>query len=202
MKKATIFCFLSSIALTGCLSTTPTKETQVGYAIYKIKPAEGATATEISGALVTALQKNTNSVNVSRDIPPHPLPEQPGRFELVNPFANSNLGALAAASGNNLRTPTCEGAIVTAQATDTSMGNYGENTSFHTCLWQYKDGFHLDVYTRFTVASGSFNPATLGATLARTVVGDTSQFIPRTLDSIVKEIESTGANVSLVEAYP
>ena len=54
----------------------------------------------------------------------------------------------------------------------------------------------------FTKASGAFNAATLGATLARTVVGDTSQFIPRTIADVVDSVKATGATVTMTEAYP
>jgi len=38
--------------------------------------------------------------------------------------------------------------------------------------------------------------------LAKSVIGNSSQFIPRTLESIVAELKATGSEVSLVEAYP
>jgi hypothetical protein len=38
--------------------------------------------------------------------------------------------------------------------------------------------------------------------LARTVVGDTSQFIPRTIADVVDSVKATGATVTMTEAYP
>ena len=76
--------------------------------------------------------------------------------------------------------PEVGGAILTANARDSSMAAYGEATSFFACLMPYQGGYSLNVYTTFSKASGSFNAATLAATLARPLVGDTSQFIPRT----------------------
>jgi len=80
--------------------------------------------------------------------------------------------------------PEVGGAILTANARDSSMAAYGEATSFFACLMPYQGGYSLNVYTTFSKASGSFNAATLAATLARPLVGDTSQFIPRTLGHI------------------
>jgi hypothetical protein len=60
----------------------------------------------------------------------------------------------------------------------------------------------LSIYTTFAKASGAFNAATLGATLARTVTGDSSQFIPRTINDILKALQTAGATVTLLEAYP
>lgn len=51
-------------------------------------------------------------------------------------------------------------------------------------------------------ATDAWFDGTLGATLARSVVGDTSQFSPRTIRAIVDGVAGTGATVKLVEAYP
>ena len=52
--------------------------------------------------------------------------------------------ALAASSGQSLQVPTCEGAILTANARDTSMARYGEATTFFACLMPYQGGYGLD----------------------------------------------------------
>lgn len=202
MKHKLVLAAAMAVTLSGCATTTPTVERESAYAIYRIAPAAGTTSTQLSQAVQTALQKNTNRVQVSRGIPPSPLPETPQRFQVVNPFAGSALGALAAQSGAHMQLATCEGALVTATAHDTSMSDYGEGTTFTTCLWQYQDGYHLDIYTSFTRSSGGFSPDMLGAMLARKVVGDSSQFIPRTIKDIIAGLESTGSQVSLVEQYP
>ena len=204
MKHKLVLAAALAATLTGCAttSTTPTVERESAYAIYQITPGHGVTPAQMSQAIQTALQKNTNSVQISRGIPPSPLPETSPRFQLVNPFGGTGLAALTAQSGANLEVATCEGALVTAMAQDTSMSDYGENTRFTTCLWQYQDGYHLDIHTSFTRKSGGSSPDMLGAMLARKVVGDSSQFIPRTINSIVSGLESTGSQVSLVEQYP
>src|SRR5690606_40412207 len=82
----------------------------------------------------------------------------PPRFQLVNPFGGTGFAALAAQSGASLQMATCEGALVTAMAQDTSMSDYGEGTRCSTCRWQYQDGYHLDIHTSFTRTSGGFSP--------------------------------------------
>lgn len=202
MKHKTLLAVAVATLVTGCASTTPTVERESAYAIYRVTPGPGVTASEVSQAIQTALQKNTGKVQINRGIPPSPLPETPSRFQVVNPFAGSGIGALAAQSGANMQIATCEGALVTATAQNTGMSDYGESTQFTTCLWQYQDGFHVDVYTSFSRASGGFSPDMLGAMLARQVVGDSGQFIPRTVNAIVSGIEGTGSQVTLVEKYP
>lgn len=190
------------VVLAGCASTTPTVETTPGYAIYDIKAPAGLTHSQVAEAVKTSLQKSMGAVQVTNAIPPSPLPEQAPRFQLVSPFKGTNLAAIAAASGQALQVPTCEGAIMTAQAGDSSMRKYGEATSFFTCVMPYKGGWSLNVYTTFRKASGAFNAQTLAATLMKPLTGDSSQFIPRTINGMVEAVRATGATVTLVEAFP
>lgn len=200
-SPATFLAAAAAAVATGCASTTPTRETSQGYAIFDVRgdiaPAKAAEAIKV------ALQKNMTGVQISNGLPPYPLPDKPGRFQLVSPFkAGSGIAALAASSGQSIQVPTCEGAILTAHGRDSSFSRYGEATTFFSCLMPYKGGYALNVFTTFSKASGAFNAATLGATLARTVTGDSSQFIPRTIASVVDSLKATGAAVELLEAYP
>lgn len=58
-------------------------------------------------------------------------------------------------------------------------------------------GYALNVYTTFSKVSRGFSAAALGAAMARSVVGDSSQFIPRTIGQIVDAVRATGSSVSL-----
>ncbi|HEY6513942.1 MAG TPA: hypothetical protein VI032_18335 [Burkholderiaceae bacterium] len=66
----------------------------------------------------------------------------------------------------------------------------------------YQGGYSLNIYTTFTKVSGSVSAATMGATLMRPFVGDSSQFIPRAIEQIVQGVQQAGGTVTLVEAYP
>jgi hypothetical protein len=201
-KKSLAMAALAALGMAGCAGITPTREVSSGYAVFDVKAGQDIAAARIAEAIKTALQKNMSQVQIVNGIPPSPLPDQAPRFRLVLPFKGSGLGALAAASGQSLQVPTCEGAVLTANARDTSMARYGEGTTFFACLMPYKGGYALNVYTTFAKASGAFSAATLGASLARSVVGDSSQFIPRTIAQMVEAVKSTGADVRLQEAYP
>lgn len=190
------------VTLAGCASTTSTVETTPGYAIYDIKAPAGVTHPQIAEAVKTSLQKNMSAVQITNAIPPSPLPEKAPRFQLVSPFKGSNLAALAAASGQSLQVPTCQGAILTAQAGDSSMRKYGEATSLFACVMPYQGGWSLNVYTTFRKASGAFNAQTMAATLMRPLTGDSSQFIPRAINGMVEAVKATGATVTLLEAFP
>lgn len=201
-------CFLTATAaaalvtISGCASVTPTREISSGYAIFNVKGGAGITHAKVVEAVKVALQKNMSQVQITNSIPPSPLPEKAPRFQLVSPFKGSSLAALAGASGQTLQVPSCEGAIMTANARDSSMGKYGEATTFFACLMPYQGGWSLNVHTTFVKSSGAFSAATLGASLARTVVGDSSQFIPRTIAAMVDNINATGATAKMTEAYP
>jgi hypothetical protein len=128
--------------LAGCAATTPTREISQGYAVFDVKAGPGLTHAKAAEALKTALQKNMSAVQITNGIPPSPLPDKPPRFELVSPFkAGSQMAALAAASGQSLQVPACEGAIVTANGRDSSYARYGEATTFFACLVPYQGGW-------------------------------------------------------------
>ncbi len=189
---------ITSSLLSACASMTPTREVTVGYRIYDIKGA--SSLSEVAKGLKSALQKSSDRATFTNDIPPYPLPEKPGRFTVVNPLANSNLGALMAAQGGGMRIPKCETSPFTSMTQDNFDG--AENTTFFVCLQPYTEGYHMDIYYTFTKVSGGFSPEALGRSLAQSAFGDSSQFIPRTIASLEKAAQDTGASVNIVDAYP
>ena len=198
--KAISLALVVALGLVGCKSTslTKTKETKRSYAVYDLKVSKEVSSSDMANAIKTALQANTSSVRITEDLPPYPLPKESPRFQLVNPFGSNS--ALSALAGGAVKLPTCDGALVYAQAADSSMNSHGENTQFYTCLWQYEDGYHVDVYTQFDIESGGLE--NLGKDLVRGVMGDSSQFIPRTIASIRDNLKALNAEAELVTAYP
>lgn len=138
-------------------------------------------------------------VRVAKEIPPSPLPTTPERFALKDAFKNS---AFAAAAGIRMKVPSCEGAMLTLNGNNQVMSKYGENTTFFLCVQPYVGGYWLTVYSTFSKTSGAVSPAILGADLARAFVGDSSQFIPRTVNDVLAGVKATGASVTVLEAYP
>ena len=192
----------SILALAGCANTTPTVETSSGYAVFDIQAGPEIGTARIADAIKVAVQKNMSKAQIANTIPPSPLPATAPRFQLVSPFKGSNMGALMAVSGQTLQVPMCEGSVLTVNARDESMKQYAEGTTFFACLMPYQGGYGLNVYTTFRKASGAFNAKIMAATLGRTLMGDSSQFIPRTIAQIVDSVKQTGATVTMTEAYP
>lgn len=186
------------LGLAGCASMTPTVTRQEAYAIYDIKGG-GGSAGSIGDGITQALQKNMTGVRINKEIPPSPLPAKPQRFTLNDLFKNSGFAAVA---GVSLKVPSCPGAMLTTAASNEAMAKYGENTTFFVCVQPYADGYWMTVYSTFSKRSGASSPTMLGADLARAFVGDSSQFIPRTVNDLVAAAKATGANVTVVEAYP
>lgn len=201
MRKSCVV-LATAVICAGCGSVTPTHETITGYAIYDIKASGMVSPATVAGAVTEGLKEGTSGIQITQNIPPYPVPDQPGRFTLVNPLANSNLGALMGAKAASMTVPSCNGAFVIGNAQNSSMRDYGENTAFYICLWQYKEGYHLDFYTRFDRQSGGVNSQVLAATLMRPLTGDSSQFIPRTINNVLAAVQKRGMTPTLVESYP
>ena len=186
------------ILTTGCV-TTPTTTTEHGYAIYNIE-APFNKHKAITKAISDGAKTHTSELRVKKEIPPHPLPQEPGRFELTPIKLTGNFAVFA---GNNIpKQPSCESSMMDINAVNTGMSSYGEKTRYFMCLMPYEGGFHLDIYTTFTIKTGGFSTRTIGADIARSMIGDSSQFMPKTLSSIVENVNATGAKMSVVEVYP
>jgi len=198
MRQILLMGVVSLVLLTSCATShNRTREISEGYRIYDITGT--ADHSRIVSKLKEAVQTHTDKAVFQNKIPPHPLPKQAGRFQLTSPFAKSGLGALVAAQGG-ARIPKCDNAIFTAYANDRFEGS--ERTTFFVCLLPYEAGYHLDVYYTFTKSSGGFGARALGQALARSVLGDSSQFIPRTLAALETAAQEAGGGVKLLESYP
>lgn len=168
------------------------------YRIFDIQ-TDSDRATVINAAS-NGLGQNINSANESTPIPNFSTPpEQSGRFFLVNPFAGSNMASLAAANGVSLKVATCDGAVWVAQATREI-----ENSStlkLTSCLWQYKNGYHLDVYASFNKKTGGIMQ--ISRSMSDAMVGTSEEWTEKTFLDIVREIrKETDAKITYLEGYP
>lgn len=189
---------LMTIALAACAGMTPTVTRQEAYAIYDIKGVSSP-AVGVSDAITHALQKNMTGVRISKEIPPSPLPTSPQRFFLNEMFKGNGF---AAAAGVSFKVPNCPGSMLTTMASNEAMAKYGENTTFFVCLQPYAGGYWMTVYSTFSKRTGATTPAAIGVDLARAFVGDSSQFILRTVNDLIAAVKGTGGTVTLLKAYP
>ncbi|MFQ6758111.1 hypothetical protein MWR57_05800 [Desulfovibrionaceae bacterium CB1MN] len=203
MKHSIIFVIIA-FALTGCGATSnylaqKTKTVEY-YRIFDIKTS--ASRQVVSKAASDGIGRNAGNAQEATPIPASgEIPEKPSRFKLVNPLEGSKLALLAGGGGGSLgfRMATCEGASWTAQAQRNVAGSNSLNLT--ACLFQYKEGYHLDLYAVFTKQEGGLNQ--ISRDMAFAIVGTPEEWTEKTFLDIVRSIHAkTGAEVTLVEAQP
>ncbi len=188
-----------AVSLAACVSAcatpalTPSVETTQSLVTYEITDIGVAEAAEI---LVTAVKSELSTAQVQRNLAPADLPAKPGGIKVVNPLEGTSMAGLAALAGNSLTIPSCPEASVSVIADNTRFQRSGETTNYAACLWPYRDGLHMEIFSSYTIQSGGVSSAAIGRTLARSALGDSSQFIERTRDSIVTRLEAAGATVT------
>ncbi|MFA5123168.1 hypothetical protein [Zavarzinia sp.] len=184
---------VSLLLVCSCAGAKPTSQITRNLVTYKIA---GTAYERVADAVTKGLQgSNADAVRVDRSLLPANLPDAPGRLELKNPIGG-NLGTLLAGQGQRLQIPACDNAPYIATGSDQSFARYGESTGYYVCLWAYKDGVSLDIFTAFEIRKGGVE--NIGQDLARAVLGDSSQFIQKSIDNMLNEVRATGAAVTKV----
>ena len=59
----------------------------------------------------------------------------------------------------------------------------------------------MEIFASFTIRSGGLSAAEIGRGLARSAMGDSSQFIERTRSEVMAALETAGANVEETARY-
>ncbi len=175
------------------------KKTVEYYRIFDIKT--NADRFAVAEAASNGLGRNVNSANEAMPIPNFSEPpEKPGRFKLFDPLAGSKLAALAASGGSiGYKVATCEGAVWTAKANRSISGS--SDLRLTVCLWQYKDGYHLDAYATFQKLEGGIMQ--ISRSMASAMVGTPEEWTEKTFLDIVRTIrKETGAEITFLEGYP
>jgi hypothetical protein len=181
---------------------TPTRTTEQAYMIIDVK-GDSSIRDAVLDSVIKTTQENMKRLTVNRGIPPATLPENAERFELVNPLGNGQLGGLAAlaqSQGANLNVPQCKNPILTMKS-DSSVSGWSEKTTFFICVVQYQKGYHVDVYTTFEQQSGGLSVSALSQTVARSLVGDTSQHIPRTMKRLEDAMKAISSEATVIDSY-
>jgi hypothetical protein len=181
------------------------------YRIFNIK-----TEAERSSVIAAASDGLTRNAEDAREAMPIPSfstpPEQPGRFKVVNQMETlqgsefgRSIGALAALSGGmgggnlGLKSAQCDGAVWTANATKSVDHSF--NLNLVTCLFEYKDGYHLDMYAHLTKQEGGM--LQLSRVMANALVGTPEEWVEKTFLDVVRQINNdTESEIELLEGYP
>lgn len=202
MKRLSI-AVVVALGITGCGTTNnylaEKRQTVEYYRIFDIKTLANRQA--VAKAASNGIGRNVNNAQEATPIPSSAdIPEKPGRFKLVNPFEGSKLAALAGGAGSlGLRMATCDGAVWTAKAERRVSGS--NNLNLSACLFQYKDGYHLNLYAIFTKQEGGLFQ--ISRDMANAMVGTPEEWTEKTFLDIVRSIRANvGAEVALLEGQP
>lgn len=191
----------AAIAVLGACASpalTPSVETTQTLTKYEISNIDYDTASQI---LVDTMKVQVSRANVQRNLVTGVLPTEPGGIEIVNPLEGSPLAGMASMAGQVLAIPSCPQAPLSITAINSSYQKYGENTNYAACLWPYEGGLHMEIFASFTIRSGGLSAAEIGRGLARSAMGDSSQFIERTRSEVMAALETAGANVEETARY-
>lgn len=170
------------------------------YRIFDIKTT--ADRQTVAEAASNGLGRNVNNAKEATPIPSFSTPpDEPGRFKLINPFEGSKMAAFAAMGGGGIgfKIATCDGAVWTASANRDIAGS--DNLNVTACLFQYKQGYHLDVYGTFTKKEGGLMQ--ISRSMAGAMVGTPEEWTEKTFLDIVRNIRKvTNAEIALLEGQP
>jgi hypothetical protein len=159
------------------------------YRVFDIKT--DVPAQTVAKAATDGINRNVKDAVVATP-PGVEATELPGHFKIADPSSAPPGSAVA-------KGPSCDGAAWTAKATPRVRGT--EDMNLVACLFPYKSGYHLDMYAVFTKPEGGIMQ--WPRRLSGVFLGTPEKFTETTMMDLVRAIrESTGANVSLVEAKP
>ena len=177
----------------SCASVQPTTETYTSYRVFKVP--NNYTLNQVRDVVVHAAKLSNSNAVVINGLPPHPLPKQPGHFEIKN----TQLGPVTMAF------PQMPGSTISIRST--KRPSNAETMNWIVGIYPYEGGYSVQMLMVATYRRGtsSFNPIVLGAALGRELAyeqnGGVEGRIKYWFDDLAKKITSQ-IDMDLVEAYP
>lgn len=204
---------VTSTLMTGCASVnnamTEKQKSIELYRVFDIKTQ--ASRDVVIDAASDGLGQNVSSANEQRPIVMGERPESPGRFKPSNVAKGmgQQSGMMAFAMrmnsqlNNMLKTAECEGAVWTATAQRNAENAF--TMSFNLCLWEYKEGYALDVYANYTKKEGGgfLGIDGLARKAAYAISGSPEEWAEKTVIDVVRKLkQQTNGQVKFVEGFP
>lgn len=196
---------LALVSTAGVADAQTRNQSYQAYAVIDLQTDAPKAALIEAGE--RALAGYSSDLNTMRPIAVQ-TPEQPGRFKLENPLADSRLGALAAMGGVSAQSfmiATCDGAVWVANLTRNISGS--QNMRATLCLFPYanedRQGYHLNLFVNDTAEGGGGLTRRFGRAVSARLVGTPQEFTERMLKDTVMAMEaSSGASAVLIEGEP
>lgn len=154
------------------------------------------TLTQVRDAVVLAAKEVNNNAIVTNGLPPHPLPDKPGRFAIKN----------MAIGPVSMQFPQMPGATISVISSKTPSD--AESLNWAVGIYPYKSGYSVQMvmvarYTRGT--ANIFDPVELGASLGRELAykqeGGVEKRIQHWFDDLSEKVNQS-ISMKLVESYP
>ena len=203
MNKTIAVAIAMPIVMTGCVGQmTKTTQAESSYIVYDVPKAD-VNRQQLLDAISSAVKKNTSEVHINRDIPSATLSEKPLRFTFSYPLKGSGMGAiLQTTSGQEFKMATCDDSILTMRSNTKNTSENASNTNFFLCVQPYKQGHTISIYSTFIKESGGISAKALASAIVRSTLGDSSQFIPRTMNDVKSAAENiAGVEVKIIDSY-
>jgi hypothetical protein len=197
MTRILLLIAASSLTLTACQSATSrymASSTEVKRAIVEYE-ITGLSYNDAADAISEATRRTVRRVNIQRNLGSADLPTAPGRIELVDPFAGTNMRGFAALAGAGaLQMAHCPDARLVITATDDTWASHGESAQYTNCLWEYGGGLRFATYSAYTEQRG-MSMEQLVRQAAEPLLGDSQAVIERSHAEILARLASQGAQV-------
>ncbi len=168
---------------------------KVIYAVYDLR-GPSLNLESIESAVLDAVKLYARNARVQQGIPPSPYPAVPSQMTIGRRPQGGPM-------------PECAGEIFSIDGFDTSMAKYGESTYHRACLFPYQGGYRVNYFAIFGMQSGAGNrnPNVLAAMLGRAMagavgMGNSSNFINKTLDRMESNLKDQGVEARLVQLHP
>lgn len=196
----------ATLLLGGCGSVnsalTTKKQSIEYYRIFDVKTA--ANRSKVVSAASSGLSQNVGGISEARPIPKSSKPpEEPGRFRVVDLLEGTRFVGLAklnsGAGSLGLKKALCDDAVWTAYGTKPVSGSM--NMRFSACLFEYKDGYHLDMYANLIKEEGGLMQ--ISRSMSNAIVGTPEEWTEKAfLDVVRKVYKETNAEIRFVDGYP
>jgi hypothetical protein len=197
-KLITLIAGVAGVAtLSGCINNSVNcSDVKEYYYVFNVQSSNDVDT--LIQALDKSIDYNVVNMRAERPIPSAKVPTEPGRFEVVDMFAGSALGALAGGAG---KMANCSGPGLLYKATaDKDVGS--DTMSVTSCLWAYEGGYSLDFYMKVNKGSKSLAEKIASYVVTKVIFTPEEWAQAKAFDAVSSLQDKAGASVKLKSGFP